>query len=54
MVTEQRHDLSRSSADFAAGVPGQVYLVTSRVRTSRDRVLERAIVMRIALGRGPH
>lgn len=55
VVTEQHHDLVRSWASFAGGTPGQVYMVTSRVRTSAGRRLERAIVVRIALGpRGPH
>ena len=38
---------------FAGGVPGRVYLVAAAVRTSAGRVLERAVVLRIALGRGP-
>ncbi len=55
VVTEQHHDLARSWASVACGAPGQVYMVTSRVRTSTGRQLERAIVVRIALGPGgPH
>ena len=49
-VVEQRHDLLRSWAKLINGVPGRVYIVSNRVRTNDDRVLRRAIVMRIALG----
>lgn len=52
-VTEQSHDAHRSWAVFEGGAPGRVYMVTSRVRTSDDRVLSRAIVIRIALGVRP-
>ena len=55
VVTEQRHGPARSWASFAGGVPGKVYLVTSLVRTSAGRRLERTLVVRIALGRdGSH
>ena len=53
VVTEQHHDVARSWARFASGVPGRVYMVAASVRTSAGRTLERAIVMRIALGHGP-
>ena len=53
VVTEQHHDVARSWARFAGGVPGRVYLVTGRVRTSTGRVLERVVVLRIALGPRP-
>jgi hypothetical protein len=53
VVTEQHHDATRSRARFTGGVPGRVYLVAGRVRTSTGRTLERAIVLRIALGPGP-
>lgn len=49
-VVEQRHDLFRSWAKLVGGVRGRVYIVSNRVRTNDDRVLRRAIVMRIALG----
>jgi hypothetical protein len=49
VVTEQHHDVTRSWARFAGGVPGRVYLVTGSVRTSTGRALERALVLRIAL-----
>ncbi len=52
-VVEQAHDAARSWARFAGGAPGRVYMVTSRIRTTDDRVLGRAIVMRIALGPRP-
>lgn len=52
-VTTQLHDEARSWAEFAGGDPGRVYMISNRVRTSDDRVLSRAIVMRIALGAGP-
>ena len=53
VVTEQHHDVARSWARFAGGVQGRVYLVAGRVMTSAGRTLERAIILRIALGRGP-
>lgn len=52
-VVEQAHDAARSWARFAGGTPGRVYLVTSRIRTTDDRVLGRAVVLRIALGPRP-
>ncbi len=52
-VAAQEHDATRSWAEFAGGAPGQVYMVTNRVRTTDDRVLSRAIVMRIALSERP-
>lgn len=48
-VRAQGHDAHRSWAVFEGGAPGRVYLVASRVRTSDDRELSRAIVVRIAL-----
>lgn len=48
-VTEQGRDAHRSWAVFEGGAPGRVYLVANRVRTSDDRVLSRAIVIRIAV-----
>lgn len=36
-----------SRAVFDAGVPGTIYLVTSRVVTTLDRVLERTILFRV-------
>jgi len=53
VVTEQGHDARRSWAVFEGGAPGRVYMVASRVRTSEDRVLSRAIIIRIALGMRP-
>jgi hypothetical protein len=53
VVTEQHHDVARSWARFARGVPGRAYLVTAGVRTSTGRVLERVVVLRIALGPRP-
>ena len=53
VVTEQRHEVARSWARFTGGVPGRVYLIAGRVETSAGRTLERTIVLRIALGRGP-
>ncbi len=53
VVAEQAHDASRSWAAFEGGAPGCVYMVTNRVRTSDERVLARAIVVRIAMGVGP-
>lgn len=52
-VVEQGHDAARSWARFAGGTPGRVHIVASRIRTTDDRVLSRAIVLRIASGEGP-
>lgn len=54
IVASQAHDARRSWAAFEGGAPGRVYMITNRVRTSDDRDLCRAIVMRIALGARPH
>lgn len=45
-----RQDLAgtRSRAVFSGGVPGVIYLVTSRIKTSAGRMLERSIVFRVA------
>jgi hypothetical protein len=48
VVAEQRHDAARSSASLTGGVPGRVYMLASRVRTSAGRRLERTVVVRIA------
>jgi hypothetical protein len=53
-VVAQDVDATRSTARFAGGAPGRVYMIASRVRTTRGRVLERAIVLRIALDDGGH
>lgn len=53
VVAEQRHDVFRSWALLEGGVPGRVYMVCNRVRTDDERVLSRAIVLRIAMGGGP-
>ena len=37
-----------SKATFKGGVPGRIYLVSTKVRTTMDRVLERSIVFRVA------
>lgn len=44
----QGHDGFCSWVVFAGGAPGCVYLVTIRVSTDLERVLHRAIVVRIA------
>lgn len=38
----------RSWAAFSGGAQNSVYMVSARVRTDRNRILERAIVVRIA------
>jgi hypothetical protein len=48
LVVEQHHDFYRSWAEFRAGTPGAFYLISARVRTSRDRVLARTLVMRVS------
>jgi hypothetical protein len=48
VVAEQRHDAARSSASLTGGVPGRVYMLAGRVRTSAGRRLERTVVVRIA------
>jgi len=47
-VADQGHGPAASWAVFAGGRPGRSYIVTNRVRTSDDRVLARAIVVRVA------
>lgn len=53
-VVAQANDRFRSWALLAGGVPGRFYFVSNRVRTNDERVLCRTVVVRIALGRGPH
>ena len=53
-MVAQSIDATRSTARFAGGAPGRVYMIASRVRTTRGRMLERAIVLRIALDDGGH
>lgn len=53
-VVAQQNDRFRSWASLAGGVPGRFYFVSNRVRTNDERVLCRTVVVRIALGRGPH
>ena len=53
-VVAQSLDATRSTAWFAGGAPGRVYMISSRVRTTQGRVLERALVLRIALDDGGH
>lgn len=53
-VGEQHHDFYRSWAEFRGGVPGRFHLVSARVQTSRDRVLMRSVVLRVALGLRPN
>jgi hypothetical protein len=47
-VVEQHHDFYRSWAEFRGGTPGAFYLASALVRTSRDRVLARTLVLRVA------
>ncbi|MCB1354468.1 MAG: hypothetical protein KDK03_17190 [Rhodobacteraceae bacterium] len=49
-VSEQSHDFQKSRAVFFGGHAARFYLLSNRVRTSRDRTLERLLVMRIASG----
>ncbi len=51
-----RQELSgcRSLATFEGGIPGRAYMVFNRVKTSDDRVLSRAVVLRIAQGTRPY
>lgn len=46
-ATALDHDGRRSWAALEGGVPGAVYAVTSRVRTTDARVLSRAIEVRV-------
>ena len=39
-VVEQRNDIFRSWAKLVGGIRGRVYLVSNRVRTNDDRVLQ--------------
>ncbi|MFO1105376.1 MAG: hypothetical protein U1E34_04700 [Amaricoccus sp.] len=54
VVVVQQNDRFRSWATLAGGRPGRFYFLSNRVRTSDDRVLCRSVVVRIALGQGPH
>lgn len=54
VVAVQQIDRFRSWATLVGGRPGRFYFLSNRVRTSDDRVLCRSVVVRIALGRGPH
>lgn len=53
-VIVQQNDRFRSWATLIGGRPGHFYFLSNRVRTSDDRVLSRSVVVRIALGQGPH
>lgn len=41
------HDLVRSAATLAGGLPGHVYSVSNRVTLSDGRIDERSIVLRV-------
>jgi len=47
-VVHQDHDDTCSKARFAGGVPGRIYMVTSRIETNAGRELERVILFRVA------
>ncbi len=47
-VIYQEVTAKQSKATFAGGIPTRIYMVSSKVRTTRDRELERSIVFRVA------
>ncbi len=49
-VVFQDVDGTTSRARFSGGIPGRIYMVTSRVETTAGRVLERTILFRVAKG----
>lgn len=53
-VVSQSTTPTMSRATISGGRPGRFHLVWCRARTDRERVLCRAIVLRIASGTGPN
>lgn len=52
-VVAQYHDDGSSWATFERGAPGCFYIITNRIRTTDERVLGRALIMRVAPGERP-
>ncbi len=52
VVARQGQDACRTWAVLDGGVCGKVYIISNRVLTSDERVLARAIVLRVARGPG--
>ena len=52
-VIYQECTTTLSKATFAGGIPTKIYMVSSKVRTTRDRELERSIVFRVAERKNP-
>lgn len=44
---------AQSKATFAGGIPGQIYMVASRIKTTLGRELERSIVFRVTERKRP-
>ncbi len=47
-IISQTHTATQSKATFAGGLPAKIYMISSKVRTTLDRELERSIVFRVA------
>lgn len=47
-VVFQECSLTTSNATFAGGIPERIYMVSSKVRTTLERELERSIVFRVS------
>jgi len=46
-VMLQECGATRSSATFAGGIPGRIYMVSSRIMTTLGRELERTLMFRV-------
>ena len=46
-ITASAHDLTRTTAQMAGGVAGQVYRVTNRVTMSDGQIDERSMTVRV-------
>ena len=46
-VVFQECRVSNSKATFEGGVPGQIYMVSSRIKTTLGRELERTLMFRV-------
>jgi hypothetical protein len=52
-VVEQSHDDSTSWATFECGASGCFYIITNRIKTTDERVLGRALIMRVTPNERP-
>ncbi len=47
-IAYQECTATTSKAVFTNGIPGQIYMVSSKIRTTQERVLERTLVFRVS------